>query len=347
MSPDQPKQPKPTKIEPQTPTPRSEGQFKSALQKLRQILQRTWSRTEPVLRSQSIKVLRVTIQTLEGALAKLEAPSKTAATEEPPKSAQPIANRESSESQPGSVVSPGSTSEELPERSSPASFESIADKLRPKLEQLQGWWNKTLGKIRSWLPESINQKLSNTALTGAIVGVLVILFWTTSALFPGKPSRVASVPPSQPSLPATGDLTTPPELSAPENSQSVEVSPPSPEPVATPSPILELSPEQQLVADIQTQVTEIGNQYVDCLIQSVQANFQESRLVIKTSNGWYKLNSSQQDQLAGELLNRAQALDFSKLEIIDSQGALLARNPVIGTDMVILKRQSSPTLAAA
>ena len=32
--------------------------------------------------------------------------------------------------------------------------------------------------------------------------------------------------------------------------------------------------------------------------------------------------------------------DFSKVEITDSEGTLVARSPVVGTDMVILKRQN-------
>lgn len=331
MSQEQPQQPEPQKTQPTTPAPERD-QSKSALQQINQTLQRAWSQAQPVLRSQSIKLLRATIQALEGLLAKLETPPKTTAIEEPPKSVQPSATIELSESQ----AAPPSG--KLPDQSIPAaSPESILNKLRPRLEQLQGWWNVALGKIRSWLPESVNQKLSDTGLTGAIAGILVILLWTTSSLLPGKPPKVANVPPSQPNLPAT-DLTAPPELSAPEKPQPVEVNPPL-EPLATPPPTPELSPEQRLIAEIQTQVTKIGNQYADRLVQSVQANLLGSRLLVKASDDWYKLSPSQQDKLAEELLNRIQELNLSKLEITDSQGTLLARSPVVGGNVVVVKRQ--------
>ncbi len=345
MSQDQPNQP-PTKTEPKTPAPKPKiSQSESTLQKVGQTLRQAWSRAQPVLKAQSIKFLRATIRTLEGVLAKLEAPPKTISTAEISTSTQPTATAESSESEVAPVASSAPASG-APDPTPVSSPESMLDKLRPKLEQLQGWWNVALGKIRSWLPESL-QKLSDTALTGAVAGILVILLWTTSALLPGKPAKVANVPPSQRDLPTT-NLTAPPELSAPEKPQPVEVSPPPPEPVATPSPTPELSPEQQLIAEIQTQVTEIGNQYADRLIQSVQVNLPGSRLIVKASDNWYSLSPSQQDKLAGELLNQAQKRDLGKLEITDFQGTLLARSPVVGGNIVILKRQTpSPAVAAS
>ncbi len=75
------------------------------------------------------------------------------------------------------------------------------------------------------------------------------------------------------------------------------------------------------------------------LIQSVQANFRSSRLTIKVGEGWYGLSQPQQNTLANEMLQRAKELDFSKLEITDAEGTLLARSPVVGPEMIILRRQ--------
>lgn len=204
------------------------------------------------------------------------------------------------------------------------------------LDKLQVGWNAALGKIRSLLPENLNQKLSDTALTGVIAGIAVILVWTTSALLPGKPPEVANVPSSDP-VPLA-NITTPPELTAPAEPQPIEVTP-LPEPVPTPTPTLELTPEQNLIASIENQVAEITDSYADGLIQSIQANFQGSRLTIKVGGDWYNLQQSQQDKLAARMLERARQLDFSQLEITDPQGKLLARSPMVGKDMVILKRQ--------
>ena len=203
------------------------------------------------------------------------------------------------------------------------------------LDKLQLGWSAALGKIRSLLPENLNQRLSDTALTGFIAGIAVILVWTTTIL-PGKPPEVA-ISPSE-AVPPTANITAPPELTAPAEPQPIEITPP-PEPVPTPPPTLELTPEQNLIASIENQVAEIINSYADGLIQSIQANFQGSRLTIKIAPDWYNLKESQQDKLAAQMLERARELDFSQLEITDSEGTLLARSPVVGTDMVILRRQ--------
>lgn len=211
------------------------------------------------------------------------------------------------------------------------------------LDKSQTWWGAALEKIRSLLPENVSSNLSNTALTGIIAGVAVILFWITSALLPGKPQppEVASVPVSEPipapTITAPAELTTPPELAAPAAPEPIEVTP-SPEP--SPTPVVELTPEQNLIASIENRVAEISDRYADGLIQSIQANFQGSRLTVKVGDDWYNLKQSQQNKLATRMLERSKELDFSHLEITDPEGTLLARSPVVGTDMVILKRQA-------
>ncbi len=212
------------------------------------------------------------------------------------------------------------------------------------LDKSQNWWGAALGKIRLLLPE-IASNLSNTALTGIIAGIAVLLAWTTSTLLPGKPQppEVASVPASEPitapTITALPELTTPPELAAPAAPEPIEVTP-SPEPEPSPTPVVALTPEQNLIASIENQVAEISDRYSDGLIQSIQANFQGSRLTVKVGDDWYNLKQLQQDKLATRMLERSKELDFSHLEITDPEGTLLARSPVVGTDMVILKRQA-------
>ncbi len=213
------------------------------------------------------------------------------------------------------------------------------------LGKIQTGWGAALAKIRSALPENLSAKLSDTGLTGIIAGIAVILVWTTSVFLSEKPAEVVIVPPSE-SVPAptsepvpTPIITTPPDLTAPAEPQPVEVIP-SPEPVPSPTPTVELTPEQNLIASIEDQVAEITDRYADGLIQSIQVDFEASRLTIKVGNDWYNLQQSQQEKLAARMLERSQELDFSRLEITDSQGMLLARSPVVGSNMVILKRQA-------
>ena len=114
----------------------------------------------------------------------------------------------------------------------------------------------------------------------------------------------------------------------------------------TPPPI-PLTPEETLIAAIQNQVGEIslnfkgakeGDSTFAEIIESIQANFLNSNLTIKINNDWYSLEKKQQNKLAAEILQRSQELDFTHLEITDLQGKLIARNPVVGTEMIIFKR---------
>ncbi|RCJ33042.1 hypothetical protein A6769_26855 [Nostoc punctiforme NIES-2108] len=230
-------------------------------------------------------------------------------------------------------------------------------------QQLQLRWGGLLRTIRLFLPSNLSTKLSDTALTGIVTGVAVILLWTTTTIFTGKPTEIATVPPVEEVPIPTPTITTPPESVAPEPQPpeeitpppEVQITPPTPEPepepiptptptpipTPTPTPIIELTPEQALIAAIENQVAEISDRVASGLIKSIQANFRTSNLTVKISNDWYTLNESQQDKLAAEILQRSQQLDFTHLEIIDSQNRLIARNPVVGTEIVIFKRQTA------
>ncbi|MBU7583724.1 MAG: hypothetical protein KAF91_12565 [Nostoc sp. TH1S01] len=130
-----------------------------------------------------------------------------------------------------------------------------------------------------------------------------------------------------------------PEVTAtPTPEPEPEVTPtPTPEP--TPTPAVKLTPEQILIAAIENQVAEISDRFASGLIESIQANFRTSNLIIKINNDWYTLKESQQDKLASEILQRSQELNFSHLEIVDSQDRLIARNPIVGNQMIIFKRR--------
>ncbi|MEX0271875.1 hypothetical protein AB3R30_22385 [Leptolyngbyaceae cyanobacterium UHCC 1019] len=301
-----------------------------------QRFQRYWqAEIQPALKEQTIKTLKATIRSLEFLVDRLEA--KPAASL-PPQSKTPW-------------------------------------------RQIRGIWGSVLGLTRSLLPSSLNRKLSDPLLSGAIAGVLLLTIWTSSSLlFRKSPTQVAIVPPTksvpakptdsnkklvpneQPVVKPTSDgITTEPHpkqtlLMPPEKTPSairetippgsVDAAKPAPSPTPTPlpkpiPPPLKLTPEQTLIARIQDEVAEVSNQYVNGLIQSVQANFRSSLLTVKIGDGWYTLEQAQQNKLANEMLKRAQQLNFVKLELTDAQGNLLARSPVVGSEMVILQRTTS------
>ncbi len=150
------------------------------------------------------------------------------------------------------------------------------------------------------------------------------------------PTTPPEVPPSEtpttpPEVPPSETPTTPPKVKLPLPEQPIET---------TPLPVPQLTPEQNLIASIQNQVREITKQYTDGLVDSIQANFPDSLLVVKIANTWYELSESRQNQLAQDIQKRANELDFSKVEITDQQGNFLARSPVIGSEMIIFKRRS-------
>ncbi|MBD2742494.1 hypothetical protein [Coleofasciculus sp. FACHB-1120] len=341
MPEEQPKQPTSSaKPAPQTPTPtRAKSQSGKALQQI-------WAKFQPVLKVQSLKTLRGTIQVLEGVVEKLEAEATVqlpSTTPSPPEKVifQP-ADGVTAQTPEVTPEAPALTTEtpaletdaDTPAPETPPAqvvplppTPSLLGRFRPSWMRFVMLWNATLAKIRSILPESISQKLSNTALSGAIAGVLLVVLWTTAALVPGKPpTDVANLPPSQ--------ITAPPELKAPEAPEPVET-------VTPPPPVL--TPEQNLIASIQNRVTEITSQYENGLIQSIEANFPGSLLIVKVGDAWYNLSVSKQDKLASEMLQRAKELDFSKLQLADSQGDVLARSPVVGNTIVIVKRRQLAT----
>ena len=301
--------------------------------------EQTGIQTIPWLRSVSIRLLRTTIHALEGTIAKLEADTSTGAT-------LPISPKLQTQ------------------------VRSLWERLVPLLKKLWQWfvpvWEKLLTQIRTRLPENLSQKLNDRALSSIVASVLIVLLWTTSSLFASKPpTKVAIAPqpektpvantsptskPIQPDFGSPAPAPIPTELTAPELEKPAPTIAEIPaEPVApSPAPILEepappaveLTPEQKLIASIQDQVVAVAAPYSTGLIQTIKPNFGGSRLNVLVGDNWYGLDRSQQDQLGDELLKRAQELDFSKLEITDAQGTLLARSPVVGSTMVILKRKA-------
>jgi hypothetical protein len=176
------------------------------------------------------------------------------------------------------------------------------------LKWVYGAWKAILPKLRSLLPAGWN-KLPDWVLTTVAVSLLIFVFWLRAQLLPGKPPALA------------GDRT-PPTLKAPAPAQ----------------PVAPTSEDPVLIARLQEQVAEVTDSYAEGLIQSVQANFRSDRLIVQLSNAWYGLDLATQNRLATELLNRSRKLEFDKLEMVDSEGELLARSPVVGAKMVIYER---------
>jgi len=99
-----------------------------------------------------------------------------------------------------------------------------------------------------------------------------------------------------------------------------------------------LTDEQIAIAKIQTQVSEVANQYGEALLGSVQTNFKRGRLIVALNDGWYQLEPNQQTQLVSDLQNRSRSLNFKKLLVADAKNNLIARSPVTGDQVIILRK---------
>ncbi|NEP01467.1 MAG: hypothetical protein F6K58_22980 [Symploca sp. SIO2E9] len=308
-----------------------------------EIAQTTRKRKQTFFKAQTIKVLRGTIGILEGVVERLEkepvpelAPaSKSVSTSSSELTTEtPEPDFESSTTKTELATTTSDTPTTTPEITAAAieepQTEPVAEptspqlfvRLLPSFNSLEAFWSRVLLKARSLMPAAWSEKLSDWGLTGAIASSIVIILLTTVALLPKTPAQEAKAPPNR--------ISAPPELKAPQPPEVVEVEPPPPP---------KLTPEESLVVAVQNQVAEITNQYGEGLIKSINANFLASILAVQVGNGWYQLPESQQDKLADGMLSRSRELDFSKLEITDIEGILVARTPVVGSHMVILRRQ--------
>ena len=278
-----------------------------------QLFWQAWNQFQPVLKRQTIRLLRLTIQVLSRWLAALEG--------------RPVSDLDSS------IADPWLDGPSAGEAAS--GTDATTEPPSPLVQA----WQWLLARIRDRIPDVLNQKLSDTTLTAGLASILVIVLAIGLTLLPGQPEakEVATQPQPTP---------TPVSPFAPAPAPAAKPAPAAPPPKPTapaakpaPPPTLELEPEQDLIAAIQDQVAEVSNRYADGLIRSIQANFQSSRLIVQVSEGWYQLPRKKQERLANEMLRRSKDLDFSKLELIDPEGTLLARSPVVGDSMIILQRE--------
>lgn len=190
-------------------------------------------------------------------------------------------------------------------------------------------------------PSPRKKPQSKTLLTigGIISSVLVIALILANSFSQPKAqlpeSSIISETPTSIEVPEeiTQAPPTPIEEKAPEEAIKPK------EVVKQPAPLLK--PKQTLIAAIQNEVATIASSYAEGLITAVQADFRGSRLIIQMSDDWFNLENEEKQKIANELLIRVQKLNFRKLEITDYEGNALARNPVVGQNMVILNLPAS------
>ncbi len=169
------------------------------------------------------------------------------------------------------------------------------------LDWLWNTWKALLPKLKPRLPGSLN-RAPDWLLTTIAFSLVLFILWLITTLLPGKAPSVATEP-------------VPPKLVAP-------------------APVID--PDK--LARLQSQVTEVADPYAEGLIQAVQANLVKGRMIVQVADTWYGIDAANQDRVANEILKRSRRVDFTQLELLDTEGTLVARSPVVGSGIVIYER---------
>jgi hypothetical protein len=230
-------------------------------------------------------------------------------------------------------------------------------------------WDGFLRGFRLFLPSKVANNVSDGFLTliFAFLAVLAIGVTATSLI-----SQIGSQPVtdsmiegktqpqlSQPVTDSTVEGKTQPQLSQPPTDSMVEgktqpqlSQPPTDSILKSKSAIelVELIPQQEVTGFIEkklkavtaTSIITKDKQKTELeLVQSIKTNFRISEIVIKITEDWYKLESSQQEKLAAQILKSCQEMDLIHVKILNTRNQLIARSPVIGTKMVFFQFPTS------
>lgn len=209
----------------------------------------------------------------------------------------------------------------------------VVDQLLLVLAEGVTLWKKGLRWVRSQLPPDLQRQLSDEILTAIALGLVVLFLALWNPLGSGQGDRAVASEPLHPiteTSPGTDDLFAEPDSEA-------ELPATSKPAIAPEAP----TPEQSLITDIQDRVSRISRSYGAGLIQSVEVNLPENTLGVNVAEDWYGLLSAQQDEVAQDIFAQAQGLKLGTLQLRDPEGVVVARNPVVGSNMVILRRLRS------
>lgn len=208
----------------------------------------------------------------------------------------------------------------------------VVDQLLLLLAEGANLWKKGLRWVRSQLPPDLQRQLSDGVLTAIALGLLMLLLalWNPLGARQGEPV-VASEPLPQTTA-AEPDVDDPFAATDPTAERAA---------VPAPAPVVEPTPEQSLITDLQNRVSSISRSYGAGLIRSVEVNLPENTLGVNMAEAWYGLLGDQQNEIAQDIYAQAQGLKFGTLQLRDPEGVVVARNPVVGPNMVILRRLRS------
>jgi hypothetical protein len=102
-------------------------------------------------------------------------------------------------------------------------------------------------------------------------------------------------------------------------------------------PPLPLTPEQRLRDQVASQLNNLNQQLTRQVVIDLNVNVRISLLKIIVNDDWYDLAARDQQKLVNQAYDEGTFLHFQKIQFWDQKNHLLARNSVIGQEMLILK----------
>jgi hypothetical protein len=149
---------------------------------------------------------------------------------------------------------------------------------------------------------------------------------------PSQPSQsaVRSQPVAQPIAPTIAKTVTAPPIA---------VSQPAAVPSTTAiAPSESLSPEANRRLKLRQNLDLIANALVPQSIVGIRPNDRSQSLTITLNDAWYRSPEDTQTNLSNSLLVIAQGQGYSRLQLEDTEGSVVARNPVVGDGMIVVQR---------
>ena len=101
---------------------------------------------------------------------------------------------------------------------------------------------------------------------------------------------------------------------------------------------VKLTPEQDLIAALSKKLLQLSQNYQEDIVLSIEPNIDNNILIVRITDDWYQLETTEQDEIVADIFARSQKLEFRKLEIKDQNDNLVARSPVVGQNMIIFRR---------
>ena len=127
------------------------------------------------------------------------------------------------------------------------------------------------------------------------------------------------------------EISIPQDLTAPGRAKNLKI--------VTIEPELTFTPEQNFVAALQTKIANLTEDERTDFIDLIEVNLTKNSVLVKVNDNWYELNESSQNKIGNAILERSRQLKFEQLRFQDATGTLVARNPVVGNNIIIVETE--------